>query len=154
MKSDFAEILSHLRRERGLSQRLAAADLDVSQALLSHYENGARAPKLEFVVRACDYYNVTSDYILGRIDEKTQNSIRTPGGCESGPRLISAVNTVLNTLDELSDKVLCEAAIEFLLIPIENVTHMLRNPDTPYNPMRDAEYKMAEAALVKNLHNT
>ena len=66
MKSDFAAVLSDLRRERGISQKKAAYDLDVSQALLSHYENGVREPKFEFVDRACDYYGVSADYILGR----------------------------------------------------------------------------------------
>ena len=42
------------------------ADLHISQALLSHYENGAREPGLPFLCRACDYYGVTADYILGR----------------------------------------------------------------------------------------
>ena len=62
----FAQILSELRRTAGLSQRKAAADLNISQALLSHYENGAREPGLNFVCRVCDYYNVTADYLLGR----------------------------------------------------------------------------------------
>ena len=62
----FAQILSELRRSSGLSQRKAAADLKISQALLSHYENGAREPGLNFVCRVCDYYNVTADYLLGR----------------------------------------------------------------------------------------
>ena len=46
-----------------------AADLHISQALLSHYENGAREPGLNFVCRACDYYGVTADYLLGRTEE-------------------------------------------------------------------------------------
>ena len=62
----FAKNLSELRRRSGLSQRKAAADLKISQALLSHYENGAREPGLGFVCRVCDYYNVTADYLLGR----------------------------------------------------------------------------------------
>ena len=65
-KKSFAQILSELRRTAGLSQRKAAADLNISQALLSHYENGAREPGLNFVCRVCDYYNVTADYLLGR----------------------------------------------------------------------------------------
>ena len=76
MKSAFSEMLSSLRREKGFSQRQAAAELGISQALLSHYENGAREPKLEFVVRACNYYDISADYMLGRsktrIDESTQ----------------------------------------------------------------------------------
>ena len=61
----FSETMSALRRERGLSQRAAAADLNISQALLSHYENGAREPGLDFVRRACAYYGVSADYLLG-----------------------------------------------------------------------------------------
>ena len=61
----FSETMSALRKARGLSQRKAAADLSISQALLSHYENGAREPGLDFVRRACAYYGVSADYLLG-----------------------------------------------------------------------------------------
>jgi transcriptional regulator with XRE-family HTH domain len=63
--------MSDLRHERGLSQRTVAADLHISQALLSHYENGAREPGLPFICRACEYYSVSADYILGRTEERS-----------------------------------------------------------------------------------
>jgi len=66
MSNDFSRSLSLLRQERGISQRAAAADLGISQALLSHYENGVREPGLAFVVKACNYYNVSADFLLGR----------------------------------------------------------------------------------------
>ena len=66
MNSDFSRSLSLLRQEKGISQRNAASDLGISQALLSHYENGIREPGLAFVIRACDYYNVSADFLLGR----------------------------------------------------------------------------------------
>ena len=66
MSSEFSRTLSLLRKERGVSQRTAANDLGISQALLSHYENGIREPGLSFVVKACDYYHVSADFILGR----------------------------------------------------------------------------------------
>ena len=69
MSRSFPETLSALRKQRNISQRSAAADLNISQALLSHYENGAREPGLAFVCRACDYYGVTADFLLGRTDE-------------------------------------------------------------------------------------
>ena len=65
MERTFSETMSALRKARGLSQRKAAADLRISQALLSHYENGAREPGLDFVRRACAYYGVSADYLLG-----------------------------------------------------------------------------------------
>ena len=64
--NDFARSLSLLRREKGVSQRTAAKALGISQALLSHYENGVREPGLAFVRKACDYYRVSADFLLGR----------------------------------------------------------------------------------------
>lgn len=69
MERSFHETLSALRRGRHLSQRRVARELGISQALLSHYENGAREPGLAFVCRACDYYGVTADYLLCRTEE-------------------------------------------------------------------------------------
>lgn len=66
MVIDFPRTLSLLRQEKKISQRVAAAELGVSQALLSHYENGVREPGLSFVVRAADYYGVSADFLLGR----------------------------------------------------------------------------------------
>ena len=66
MSTEFSRTLSLLRQERGVSQRTAAGDLGISQALLSHYENGIREPGLAFVVRACEYYRVSADFMLGR----------------------------------------------------------------------------------------
>ena len=76
MERSFSDTLSALRRGRGLSQRQVAADLGISQALLSHYETGAREPGLKFVCRACDYYGVTADYLLGRSAHPGDVSIR------------------------------------------------------------------------------
>ena len=63
--SKFALKLSELRRERGISQKKAATDLGISQALLSHYEKGIRECGLDFVIRCSEYYSVTTDYLLG-----------------------------------------------------------------------------------------
>lgn len=72
MDRTFPETLAALRRERNISQRTAAAQLHISQALLSHYENGAREPGLAFVCRVCEYYNVSADYLLCRTDRPNE----------------------------------------------------------------------------------
>lgn len=66
MNTHFSRTLSLLRKEKGLSQKAAASNLKISQALLSHYENGVREPGLNFVVNAADYYGVSVDFLLGR----------------------------------------------------------------------------------------
>ena len=66
MKSEFPRVLSLLRKEKGISQKEAASQLGVSQALLSHYEKGIRECGLDFLIRAADFYGVSVDYLLGR----------------------------------------------------------------------------------------
>ncbi len=70
MDTDFPRLLAMLRQEKGVSQRQAAKDLGISQALLSHYEHGIREPGLAFVVKVCDYYKVSADFLLGRTMER------------------------------------------------------------------------------------
>ena len=101
MERTFPETLSILRRERNISQRTAAAALNISQALLSHYENGAREPGLDFVRRACDYYGVTADYLLCRTDNP-----------DSTASAAAAARAFLSSLRSLTDK--AEMALEAL----------------------------------------
>lgn len=92
--TEFSRTLSLLRQERGVSQRTAAGDLGISQALLSHYENGIREPGLSFVVRACEYYHVSADFMLGRtlsregsmLSSEEVLSAAEPGQCSPGQR--------------------------------------------------------------------
>ena len=58
MNDDFPRIITLQRKERKISQKKAAADLGISQALLSHYEKGIRECGLDFLIRIADYYNV------------------------------------------------------------------------------------------------
>lgn len=66
MNTYFPRIITMLRKERGLSQKQAAEELGISQALLSHYEKGIRECGLDFICKAADYYDVSCDYLLGR----------------------------------------------------------------------------------------
>ncbi|MBQ3140491.1 MAG: helix-turn-helix transcriptional regulator, partial [Clostridia bacterium] len=70
MKNDFPRILTLLRKERGISQKEAAAKLGITQALLSHYEKGVRECGLDFVIAVADEYGVSTDYLLGRTSDR------------------------------------------------------------------------------------
>ena len=72
MSVQFSAKLSLLRREKGITQKQAAEDLGISQALLSHYEKGIRECHLDFVRKAAEYYEVTADYLLGMTDARRQ----------------------------------------------------------------------------------
>ena len=71
MNTHFPRMISLLRKEQKLSQKQVAADLGISQALLSHYEKGIRECGLDFVVRIADYYSVSCDYLLGRSPDRS-----------------------------------------------------------------------------------
>ena len=75
MASEFNRILALLRKERGITQKQAAADLGISQAQLSHYEKGIRECSLAFVVQVADYYGVSCDYLLGRSADRSGQTI-------------------------------------------------------------------------------
>lgn len=62
----FGEILADLRQDRCLTQKSLAEVLHVSTGTISNYENGVHLPDLEKLVMLADYFNVTTDYLLGR----------------------------------------------------------------------------------------
>ncbi|MGN0520057.1 MAG: helix-turn-helix domain-containing protein [Candidatus Fimenecus sp.] len=70
MHTAFSERLANLRKERGLTQKEAAEQLDISAALLSHYEKGIRECGLSFVCKAAAFYDVSCDYLLGVSDAR------------------------------------------------------------------------------------
>ena len=130
MSSEFSRTLSLLRRERGVSQRTAASDLGISQALLSHYENGVREPGLSFVVKACDYYNVSADFMLGRTLSREGSMLTAeevlnaaePGNILQGSVLATlqskllggAIGVLFGLLGKLGDKNAINAAAAYL----------------------------------------
>lgn len=97
--SKFSTVLSQLRKERGISQKKAATDLGISQALLSHYEKGIRECGLDFVIKCSEYYNVTSDYLLGMSDNRNGASFNVfeNVGEETLATLSKAANQLIDT---------------------------------------------------------
>ena len=108
-KSSFAINMGKLRREKGLSQRQAALQLGVSQALLSHYETDAREPKLDFVIKVCEFYGVTTDYMLGCSAERK----------DGATKLSEQVNDIIGSLEEIRQKeaALIEKLASLTMIP-------------------------------------
>lgn len=51
-----------------MPQEQCAKDLGISRGALSFYENGERKPDAEILVRMCEYFNVSADYLLGLSD--------------------------------------------------------------------------------------
>lgn len=59
-----------LREKRGLIQELLAAEIGVTQQMLSKYEKDITIIKVDVLKRIAEYFNVTTDYLLGLSDMK------------------------------------------------------------------------------------
>lgn len=62
-----------LRDDLDLKQKELADVLGISQRTYSHYENGTRKIPLDILVALADYYNCSTDYMLGRTRKKDIN---------------------------------------------------------------------------------
>ena len=58
--------LTNLRKERDLNQIELAEALGISQNQVSRYETGNTSPNLETLTHLADYFDTTTDYLLGR----------------------------------------------------------------------------------------
>ena len=119
--SSFPSILTSLRKERKLSQKAVAADLNISQALLSHYEKGVRECSLDLLITIADYFGVSCDYLLGCTDMRTRvvttgSNIETMCGC---------VNDIMLTVSRAGDKKMVEAVEKYLAMSMYNLAYSL-----------------------------
>lgn len=64
------ERLKETRTKLGLSQREVAKILELSPSVVSAYETGERTPSTEILLRLSDLYHCSTDYLLGKTDEK------------------------------------------------------------------------------------
>ena len=127
MNSSFPRIITLLRKEKNLSQKEAALELGVSQALLSHYEKGARECGLDFVVKAADFYNVSCDYLLGRTAERSFDEAEIddakPRGKAAGDiinrRLMyNSMNVIYDQLERVGNRRLTRTLTSYMMIGI------------------------------------
>ncbi|MCI1072163.1 helix-turn-helix domain-containing protein [Lactococcus lactis] len=68
--SVFAERLKELRKEKGLTQQKVADILNISQPNYRRWESGESRPSVETLVMLADYFDVSTDYLVGRKNEK------------------------------------------------------------------------------------
>jgi transcriptional regulator with XRE-family HTH domain len=62
--------IKNLREKRGLIQELLAAELGITQQMLSKYERDSSIIKVDVLKKLAEYFNVTTDYLLGLSDVK------------------------------------------------------------------------------------
>ncbi len=71
----FPERLKALRKKAGLTQKEVAKKLQMSQPQYARTENGGRKPNGETLEKFADFFNVSTDYLLGKTDIKNSSDI-------------------------------------------------------------------------------
>ncbi|MDE1523320.1 helix-turn-helix domain-containing protein [Ligilactobacillus salivarius] len=74
MDNNIGYRISELRKQAGMSQFQLAKVLDIATSTLGMYETGKREPSLKVMNRIANYFNVTTDYLLGRPEKKDDNT--------------------------------------------------------------------------------
>lgn len=154
MRGRFSDILSELRREKGISQRTAATELNISQALLSHYENGLREPGLDFICKAADYYGVSVDYLLGVSDIRSGLVLKNSGGeasyfsvcAEIAAKYFSELVAVLDTWGHAELK---NCTAEYLALSLYKLYASLCGEINGAHLIADAKMKILEANIIE-----
>lgn len=63
-------LIKQLRQKRGVIQEILAAELGITQQMLSKYERDVTLIKVDILKKIAAYFNVTTDYLLGVSDVK------------------------------------------------------------------------------------
>ena len=65
----FSERLRDLREQKKLSMLALAQKIGVSDAAICKWENGTNEPKASYISLLADFFEVSTDYLLGLEDE-------------------------------------------------------------------------------------
>ena len=61
------------RKSVNKTQKEIAEYLGISERGYQNYELGTREPNLEILIKLADYFDVSTDYLLGRSDDPTRH---------------------------------------------------------------------------------
>jgi transcriptional regulator with XRE-family HTH domain len=68
--------LKELRNEKEYTQEEVATFLGITRPAYTAYEAGKRQPDYEILIKLANYFNVSTDYLLGRSDYRTQPTVQ------------------------------------------------------------------------------
>ena len=63
---DYADRIVDLRKSRGLTQKELADSTSLSEIGVQSYERRRRKPAHDAIISLADFFNVSTDYLLGR----------------------------------------------------------------------------------------
>ena len=65
----FGERLRDLRHEKHMTHKQLADKLDLVKGTISAYEQGKKYPSIEVLIKLCNVFQISADYLLGLSDD-------------------------------------------------------------------------------------
>lgn len=95
----FANRIKYLRQSRELNQVQLADKLGVAKQSVSNWENDNIMPSVEMLEKIADFFNVSTDYLLGREGKKTTDG-QTIDVTGLSPRRIEHIMQIVDDFRE------------------------------------------------------
>ena len=73
--ASLSENIVRLRKEKNVTQEEAAKGSGIVLRSYIRYEKGEREPVASVLVRIANYYDLTTDYLLGRTDQRNDGNL-------------------------------------------------------------------------------
>ncbi len=115
--SVFSERIKELRVERGLTQGELAERLGIARNSIFSYETSRRVPDIDVLAKLAEFFEVTSDYLIGLEDCRTHEAadIHTHIGLnEESIAILHAAKTKLEKTHAVSDRIIFDT-LDFLI---------------------------------------
>lgn len=108
------------RKRKGLTQEQLADKFFLNKSSISRYEKGTQTPEMPTLQKIADFFEVSTDYLLGRTDERNLQIEK--------PKLDEGITTInakkINVDEDLPDE-----AIDKINEYIKMVEMMYKNKD-------------------------
>ena len=109
--------LKMLRLERGLSLQEFANIFGLGKTTVANYERDDRKPDYEMIAKFCDFFGVSSDYLLGRTDDT--RTVRVDG--EELPKELRQLGVdYIEVIKEMKEKGLSPEYIKRIVDAIQS----------------------------------
>lgn len=111
-KNQLGRRLKKLRKNKKLTQKELANYINVSATSIGAYETGIRTPRSEKIKKLAEFFNVSSDYLLGNSDKKkkVEDIIKTISEDDKMYDVLMYIEThpiiykIINELKNIDDK--------------------------------------------------
>lgn len=118
---ELGEIIKELRINKGLTQERLGQLINLAESTISLYESNKRSPDYETLKKIADFFEVTTDYLLGRTNKKKLANINNSTIKSNSLEQDYFLDDLLKRVPDLTDKEKesLEAHLDFAIKLIE-----------------------------------